>query len=188
MAQEAEVAEEKKAHEIYLYGSLKELSLNGIAFKMETKKGRFLRIGATNLNYLAVSYEPDDPQRTKSHYLTGGIQVGLENRNSLTEKLTAFYGVDLTASIISMNDESTHPDYIDSSKGVSFAPGLSFGSGLILNVIKNLSVSLEVDPSFTLIFASSKNTDETSTDEFKAKGCLINFDIDDVKLALIYRW
>jgi hypothetical protein len=47
---------------------------------------------------------------------------------------------------------------------------------------------LELDPSITLSFASTKNTDEIATDELKAKACLIDFDIDDVKLALIYRW
>jgi len=178
----------KKAHEIYLYGSLKELSLNGIAFKKEINKGHFLRIGAANLGYLSASLEPDDPQSSMGHYFMGGIQVGLENRHSLTEKLSAFYGVDVTASVLYMKDESIHPDYIDSNRSVSFTPGLSFGSGLIFSVIKNLSVSLELDPSISLSFLSIKSTDETSTDKSKGKGCIIDFDTDDVRLALIYRW
>jgi len=182
----AQETQDKKAHEIYLYGNLKELTLTGITFKSELKTNRFFRIGATNLDYRNQVQNPDDPQSSKSLSFAGGIQVGLENRVKLTEKLSAFYGVDLNTSLTYMKSESEGAENI--SRYSVFRPGFSFGSGFILNVVKNLSVSLELEPAVLISFTSSESQFQSTTTKNKTTYYIFDFDIDDVKLALVYRW
>ena len=182
-AQETQV---KKAHEIYLYGSLKELTPTGITFKSELKTNRFFRIGATNLEYRYHIQNPTDPQSSNSISFAGRLQFGIENRHKLTEKFSAFYGVDLNTSFNYMKSEYELTENINSSSIIS--PGFSFGSGFILNVIRNLSISLELEPAVLISFNNSKNQYQSTTTKTKSTNYIFDFDIDDVKLALIYRW
>ena len=179
---------EKRTHEIFLYGSLKELDLTGVAFKSEIKKDRFIRVAATKLTFLNINNEPEDDPGNRNRLFSGSVQVGLENRHRLTERLSAFYGIDLSAGVMLENSETTYPEYVTTSHAVNFMPGLSFGSGLILNVIKNFSVSLELEPSVLLSFGSVETEDQTGTESHRVKACIVNFNIDDVRLALIYHW
>jgi hypothetical protein len=180
--------QDKKAHEIYLYGNLKELNLNGVAFKSEIKPNRFLRFGATNLDYNRHVNNPDDPQNSKNLLFSGGIQLGLENRVKLTEKLFAFYGVDLVTSLTYQKNELFSPETNSIMKSSTFMPGFSFGSGFIFNIIRNLSVSLELEPSIFMSFTSNESDYLSITTKSKSSAYIFDFNSDDVKLALIYRW
>jgi opacity protein-like surface antigen len=182
----AQEIQDKKAHEIYLYGNLKELTLTGITFKSEIKTNRFFRIGATNLDYSNQIQNHGDPQSSKSLSFAGGIQVGLENRVKLTEKLSAYYGVDLNTSFTYMKSESEGAG--NTSRISAFRTGFSFGSGFILNVVKNLSISLELEPAVLISFTSSESQFQSITTKYKTTYYIFDFDIDDVKLALVYRW
>jgi hypothetical protein len=42
------------------------------------------------------------------------------------------------------------------NKFTAFAPGLSFGSGLILNVVRNLHVALEFEPAILVNLAATE--------------------------------
>ena len=139
--------QDKKAHEIYLYGNLKELIINGVAFKSEIKPNRFLRFGATNLDYNHQVNNPGDPQNSKNVLFSGSIQLGLENRVKLTERLIAFFGVDLASSLSYQKNEMISPDNNSFVRSSTFMPGFSFGSGFIFSIIRSLSVSLELEPS-----------------------------------------
>jgi len=101
----AQEPQDKKAREIYIYGNLLQFDLTGIAFKSEIRPNRFFRISATNLDFRHQVQNPDDPTNTKSLSFSGGLQLGLENRVNITERLSAFYGVDLTASLTYQKSE-----------------------------------------------------------------------------------
>jgi hypothetical protein len=184
----AQETQDKKAHEIYLYGNLKELNLTGVAFKSEIKPNRFVRFGATNLDYTHQINNPDDPQNSKNLFFSGGIQLGLENRVKLTEKLFAFYGVDLVTSLTYQKNELLSPENNSIIRSNTFMPGFSFGSGFIFNIIRNLSVSLELEPSIFMSFTSNESDYLSITTKSKTSAYIFDFNSDDVKLALIYRW
>ncbi len=184
----AQESQDKRAHEIYLYGNLKELTLTGIGFKSEIKPNRFLRFGATNLGYSHQVNDPGDPQHSKNLFFSGGIQLGLENRVKLTEKLFAFYGVDLATSLTYHKNEIISPGDNSFVKSNTIMPGLSFGSGFIFNIIKNLSVSLELEPSIFMSFTSNESDYLSVKAKNKISTYNLDFNSDDVKLALIYRW
>jgi hypothetical protein len=186
LSAQAQETQEKKAHEIYLYGSLKEFTPTGITFKSELKTNRFFRIGATNLEYRYHIQNPTDPQSSNSISFAGRLQFGIENRHKLTEKFSAFYGVDLNTSFNYMKSEYELTENINRSSIIS--PGFSFGSGFILNVIRNLSISLELEPAVLISFNNSKTQYQSTTTKTKSTNYIFDFDIDDVKLALIYRW
>ena len=183
---QAQETQDKKAHEIYLYGSLKELTPTGITFKSEIKTNRFFRIGATNLEYRYQIQNPTDPQSSNSISFAGSLQIGLENRHNLTEKFSAFYGVDLNTSFNYMKSEIELTENINRSSIIR--PGLSFGSGFILNVLKNFSISLELEPAVLISFNNSETQYQSTTTKSKSTNYIFDFDIDDVKLALLYRW
>lgn len=174
----------QKGSEIYVYGSLKELTLTGITYKSAIRPNRFFRVAATGLDFENSISKPSGSTDSKSLAATGGFQIGLENRIKLAEKLSAFYGVDLYASVAYRKNEP-QSGYIN--KYTAFAPGLSFGSGLILNVIRNLHVALEFEPAILVNLAT---TEYQGTPPVKNKtvNYLFDFNIDDVKLALVYKW
>ena len=128
----AQETQDKKTREIYLYGNLLELNLTGITFKSEIKPNRFFRISATNLGFSHQATNPDEPLQSKSRSFSGGIQLGLENRINITEKLSAFYGVDLTASLRDHKTEIIDTVNISTTMSSLFSTGFSFGSGFIL--------------------------------------------------------
>ena len=183
---QAQETQDKKSHEIYLYGSLKELTPTGITYKSEIKTNRFLRIGATNLEYRYQIYNPSDPQSSNNLSFAGSLQIGLENRHKLTEKFSAFYGIDVNTSLTYIKSESEVAENITRSSIIR--PGFSFGSGFILNVLKNFSISLELEPAVLISFNNNETQYQSTTTKTKSTYYIFDFDIDDVKLALIYRW
>ena len=184
----AQETQDKKAQEIYLYGNLKELNLTGVAFKSEIKPNRFLRFGATNLDYSHQVNNPGDPQNSKNLFFSGSIQLGLENRVKLTEKFFAFYGVDLATSLNYQKTEMLSPEDNSFIRSRTFMPGFSFGSGFIFNIIRNLSVSLELEPSIFMRFTFNESDYLSNPTKSKTSAYIFDFNSDDVILALIYRW
>ena len=184
----AQETQEKKAHELYLYGNLHELTLNGIAYKAELKKGTFFRIGATNLNLRNYSSSNDGINPSQHFSFGGGFQAGLEKRVTLNERFSAFYGIDLNTYLDYLESKPRNPENPYNSRSLEFTPGISFGSGFILNVVKNLSLALNVEPVMQLQFTSEETTYPTYTDKTNSSVFQIHLDIDDIKLALVYRW
>jgi len=184
----AQETQDKKAHEIYLYGNLLEFNLTGIAFKSEIRPNRFFRISATNLGFSNQVQNPDKPQHTKSLSFSGGLQLGLENRISITERLSAFYGVDLTASLTYQKNEFVAPANTITNRSSVFSPGFSFGSGFILNVARNFFVSVELEPSIFMNFTSQESKAQSVTTKNVTTSYHFHLDSDDVKIGLIYRW
>jgi len=184
----AQETQEKKAHELYLYGNLHDLALTGIAYKSEIKSGTFFRLGATNLAISNFSSTNSNSYPYDTFSLGGGIQAGLEKRVMLTQKLSAFYGVDLTTSVNFSNSEFNYPEIPYTARIMEFTPGFSFGSGLIFSIIKNFSLALNVEPAMLMRFSSSKRIYPTYTDKSSSTTFHFHLDIDDIKLSLVYRW
>jgi len=184
----AQEPQDKKAREIYIYGNLLQFDLTGIAFKSEIRPNRFFRISATNLDFRHQVQNPDDPTNTKSLSFSGGLQLGLENRVNITERLSAFYGVDLTASLTYQKSEFVSNANTSTTKSREFMPGFSFGSGFILNVARNFFVSVELEPSILMNFTSEESTAQSVTAKNVITSYRFHLDSDDVKIGLIYRW
>lgn len=131
---------------------------------------------------------PGDPQNSKNVLFSGSIQLGLENRVKLTERLIAFFGVDLASSLSYQKNEMISPDNNSFVRSSTFMPGFSFGSGFIFSIIRSLSVSLELEPSIFMRFTSNKSEYLSITSLSRTSAYIFDFNSDDVKLALIYRW
>ena len=138
------------------------------------------------MEYRYQIQNPTDPQSSNSISFAGSLQIGLENRHNLTEKFSAFYGVDLNTSFNYMKSEIELTENINRSSIIR--PGLSFGSGFILNVLKNFSISLELEPAVLISFNNSETQYQSTTTKSKSTNYIFDFDIDDGKLALLYRW
>jgi hypothetical protein len=185
----AQEPEKSKAHEFYVYVKLHDLTLTDLAFKSEIKDGLYFRIGATNLMFNSNLNKPDGTSSQKSCLFSGGIQAGLEKRVKFTEKLSAFYGMDLITSVTCNKTKTTYPDKESINKLTRIEPGFSFGSGFVLNLVKNLSVALEVKPSVLMSFATFESTFGSDTiSKTRETTFKIDCNSNAFKLALVYRW
>jgi hypothetical protein len=184
----AQETQEKKAHELNFYGNLHDLALTGISYKSEINNGTFIRIGATNLAISNYSSTNTDSYPYNIFSVGGGIQAGLEKRIVLTQKLSAFYGVDITTSVTSSKGDFNNPEIPYTTSSLEFVPGFTFGSGFIFSIFKNFSLALNIEPAMLMRFSSLKSIYPTYTDKANTTIFQFRLDIDDIKLSLVYRW
>ena len=182
-----------KTRELYLSGNLLTFDNFGLQYKSETKKGNYFRVGMTSLVSHFLKSNPASPTlyNHTSTNLSGGFDIGLEKRKQVTERLTAFYGINLTASTDfqrSKYDDPTLPANLRFTDDFNISPGLGFNSGFILNVLNNFSISAEIMPRLLMIFNSNQNVIGTNKVKDTNMGGSFNFNSSSVRISFVYNW
>ena len=182
-----------KTRELYLSGNLLTFNNFGLQYKSETKKGNYFRVGVTSLASHFLKSNPASPTlyNHTSTNLSGGFDIGLEKRKQVTEKLTAFYGINLAVSADfqrSKYDDPTLPKNLRFTDDFSISPGLGFNSGFILNILNDFSISAEIIPKLNFIYTSNQNIQGTEKVKSTNNGGSLQLDNQSVRISFIYHW
>jgi hypothetical protein len=189
----AQESGKSRIREIYLNGNLLTFNNFGLQYKSETPKGNFFRIGVTTFNSDVVKYKPGSSVLfgTISTNISGGFEIGLEKRKQLTEKLSAFYGINFTSTANfarSKNDNPAIPADLRYTDSFNINPGLGFNSGFILKITADFLMSAEIIPQILFRYSSSEGVEGSNKVKHVNTGGSLNFDNQSVRVSVIYRW
>jgi hypothetical protein len=186
-------SENSKTKEIYLSSNILSFNNLGLQYKSELKKGSFFRIGLNNINsdltkqnYGALSAIP----RTTTNFAVK-FEVGLEKRKQITEKLSAFYGINFiteTSFQRIKREDPTLPRNLRHLDNFSINPGFGFNSGFILKITGAFSVSAEIIPELVYNYSSSESIVGAAKVKDTRNGGSIKLGNESVRVSLIYQW
>jgi hypothetical protein len=182
-----------KIREIYLSGNFLTFNNFGAQYKAETKKGNFFRIGLTSFNSTFNKTNIGSPSAydNKTTDIGGGFEIGFEKRKQITEKLTAFYGINLTASSNFQRYKSENPSLpmdLRHTDHFSIFPGLSFNSGMILKITGDFSIAAEIIPRLLFTYSSNENINGSAKVKDIITGGSFGFNNQSLSVSLIYKW
>lgn len=190
----AQESETGKIKELYLSGNLLTFNNFGLQYKTELKKGTFFRIGLINL-FFDSSKQKSDPSSyaLPSIYtdIEGSFEIGLERRKQVTEKLTAFYGINfITSTSFSRNkvEDPGLPEELRHLDSFSINPGLGFNSGFIFKIAKDFSISAEIIPRLIFKYSSNEGPGIATKVHHIITGGEFNLDNQSVRVSIIYHW
>ena len=181
--------------EIYLYGKFLDFGNLGLEYKSELKEGTFLRIGINRLNFnfdkTKTGLISSNNYPTKFSNLTGRFEIGIERRKNITDKLSAFYGVDVFTEGRFMRNKSENPNYpadLRFTDDLTVTPGLSFNSGFILNIKGAFSIATVLAPEIAYTYSSKEMVvNSTKVKATQNEGSL-NIGNQYIQIGLIYKW
>ena len=191
LAQESETT---KIKEIYLSGNLLTFNNFGLQYKSELKNGNFFRIGVTDI-YSEVTKQnyglPMPTLPSTSTHFTGAFEIGLEKRTQITNKLTAFYGVNFVMTASFQRNKRKDPTLPLDSRHLddfSINPGFGFNSGFIYKITDEFSISAEVIPRLLYNYSSTQRISGLNKVNDTSQGGSFNLDNQSVLVSLIYKW
>jgi hypothetical protein len=181
------------SREIYLSGNMLSFTNLGLQYKSELKSGNFFRIGVNNFHtgLNKWNYAPNSLYNTLVTNISLGFEAGLEKRIKITDKLTAFYGVNFLTSFSFERNKRENPALTREQRfhdDFSIEPGFGFNSGFILNITGNFSIAAEIIPA--LIYSHSSFERIDGNEKVKDINNSFNFNLDNqsARVSLIYRW
>lgn len=189
----AQESDSNKVREIYLNGNLLTFNNFGLQYKSSLKENTFLRIGLTNIS---IDLENKKfglllPYGTTWTNLASRFEIGLEKRKPLSEKLSFFYGINLTTSISFQRVKTDNPSLskdLRTLDDLGINPGLAFNTGFILNVADNFSISAEIIPQFILKYSSSERISGLEKIKDTTTGGSFVCNNESARISFIYRW
>jgi len=186
-------SENTKIKELYLSGNLLTFNNFGLQYKSELKNGNFFRIGITDIysEYADQKYGSSVQYPSKSTHFAGRFEIGLEKRTQITEKLTAFYGINFITSTSFQRNKREDPTLPHDSRYLddfSIEPGFGFNSGFILNITGDFSIAAEIIPQLVFKYASSERISGSEKVKDTNTGGSLNLDNQSVRVSLIYKW
>lgn len=191
LAQESETT---KIKELYLSGNLLTFNNFGLQYKSELKNGNFFRIGVTDIYSEVTKHNYGSPTPTlpsTSTNFAGAFEIGLEKRTQITNKLTAFYGVNFvitTSFQRNKREDPTLPSDLRHLDDFSINPGLGFNSGFIYKINDEFSISAEVIPRLLYNYSSTQRISGLNKVNDTTQGGSFNLDNQSVRVSLIYKW
>lgn len=190
----AQVSETSKIKELSLNGNLLTFNNFGLQYKSELKNGNFFRIGVTDINSHFSKQNFGSPSAllpSSTTELAGTFEVGLEKRSKISNRLTAFYGVNFVTSTSlqrTKTEDPTLPLDLRHLDVFNVNPGLGFNSGFIYTISGEFSVSAEVIPKLLYNYTRSERRTGTNKVNDTTQGGSFNLDNRSVKISLIYTW
>ncbi|HER09637.1 MAG TPA: hypothetical protein ENO20_12085 [Bacteroides sp.] len=165
----------------------------GMQYKTGLNENTMLRFAFSSFNAAFSSTRPALSYNYPSTQLDigGGLEAGLEKRVLLTEKVSAFYGVDFVAQMAythQRSDNPTLPEDIRALNDVTLSPGFGFKSGLLLHLKNGFFAAVELSPRLFYQFSSDEQRagNHVAADRHHTFG--FNADVEAMKISLAYRW
>ena len=180
--------------EIWLTGYL--FNYNGFGLQYKSQKGSetYLRIGFNNLN---AGFNKRNIDETMGGYPTlttnfsFKFEIGLEKRKAITEKLSAFYGINFIAGSVYVRNKTENPTlpsnlrYLDDYE---ISPGLGFNSGLMLNLKNAFSLAAEITPELSYSYKTHQRIISMTKAKETYNSGYININNELIRISLIYNW
>ena len=182
-----------KTKELYISVDLLSFNNLNLEFKSALKNNWFYRISATNLNVSSNDNDRALPsvydQKTTS--VNGGLDIGIEKRKQLNEKLWLFYGINIfesTSFSRTNTADPTLPKDLRNQDNLLIGTGLGFDSGFILNIVGNFSVSAEISP--RLSYSHNSHTFINNSEKYKDTIQTYGFGISSsiIRISLLFSW
>ena len=185
--------ENGRKKEVYLSGNLLTFSNFGLQYKSELKNNTCFRFGIASFypNYYKNNTGSSSRYNTSSFNISGGLDLGIEKRTSITDKLTAFYGINFytgTAFIRNKTEDPTLPLELRHEDSFNTNTGFGFDSGLILKLSDSFSISAEITPRLLIFYESSQNVVATHKETDKTTGGSFNLNSHSLRVSFIYNW
>lgn len=180
--------------ELSLSGNLLTFNNFGLQYKSELKNGNYFRIGVTDILYDIRNQDYGIPMPTlpsTSTDIAGTFDIGLEKRTQITNKLTAFYGINFTVMANFQRDKSPDPSLPRDLRHLdvlTISPGLGFNSGFNYKISDEFSVSAEIIP--RLLYSHSRSQRISGLNKINdiTQRASFNLDNQSVRISLIYKW
>lgn len=161
-------------------------SLNNFGIRYRSgNENTLFRLTFLSINGASNSYT----QNYVSNYINSfgfGLNLGVESRKFITDKMDSYWGVDLLSSY------DTQTNKYDPSFNKSENQNLSIGMGLIIGlnyrINSNLSLSAEVIPSVRYLYNRSTNTTAEEEATQTNKSFQYGFSNNGANLTLSYRF
>ncbi|MCX6255099.1 MAG: hypothetical protein NTV31_11565 [Bacteroidia bacterium] len=190
----AQESDTNKIKELYLSGNLLTFNNFGIQYKSELRNGNFFRIGVTNIFSNVSKQNFGQPSIFIPSSMTefaGTFEVGLEKRSQITDRLTAFYGVNFVTTTSFQRTKTEDPSLSLDLRHLdvfNINPGLGFNSGFIYKISNEFSISAEVSPKLLYNYTSKERISGSNKVNDTTQGGSFNLDNQSVKISLIYKW
>lgn len=210
----AEEEDDPLSRELYLTGSSVTLSNMGLQYKKELSTDLYLNVGLVNAHYDYDKWERLYTEKSVSSTRRGygDIEVGLERRAPVYDRLSFIYGLNLVTEG-SYEHNSHERREVDDDRGITqnlesdrtdyrVSPGLGFNAGAIFELWDNIMIATQVTPSLTydyekiteytereVEFHSGGPDDEQETYESEdtQDGFSFNLNSRAVRFAIVYR-
>ena len=189
----AQESETGKIKELYLNGNPLTFSNFGLQYKKEIKNGNFLRIGLTNL-FSQISKQDFGSASTfptANTHLEGSFEVGIEKRNKINNRLTAFYGINFVAASSFYRQKTENPSLLRDLRHLdilSINPGFGFNSGFILSISDEFAIAAEVVPQLLYNYSTTQRIAGTDKITDTTQGGSFNFNNQSLRVSIIYKW
>lgn len=191
VAQESETG---KIKELYLSGNLFTFNNFGLQYKSELKSGNFFRIGVNEINFEYSKQNVGSPSAiypSSSSLYAETFEVGLEKRMQITNRMTAFYGINFVTMTSFQRNKREDPTLPADSRHLvyfSLSPGFGFNSGFIFKITEEFSLSAEVIPRLLFKYSSTERIAGSTKVKDSSTGLSLNLDNQSVRVSLIYKW
>lgn len=190
----AQVSETKKSKELYLSGNILTFNNFGIRYKSQLKNGNFFRIGVTDLFANVSKSTPGESISSNYSYssseFTGTFEVGLEKRAQISDRLSAFYGLNFVLALGihgTKTEDPSLPRDLRHLNSYNISPGLGFNSGFIYKISDEFSVSAEISPYVVYNYSSNERISESVKIKDITQGGSLRCN-NSVKISVIYSW
>jgi hypothetical protein len=188
----AQESETGKIRELNISGNLLSFNNLGLQYKSELKNGSFFRLGLTNINSSLSKRKygtPSTSLNSNSTSFSGKFEVGLEKRKQITDKLTAFYGINLMTSTSFQRTKREDPTLsLDLRHVDDFSINPGFNSGFIFKITRAFSISAEIIPELIYTYSSHERIVGTIKAKDIQTGGSLNLDNESVRVSLVYQW
>jgi len=191
----AQELETGKIKELYLSVSPLSFSNFGLLYKSELKHNNFFRLGFTGFNFDHKKPHYGSPNPPSGDYvavtdISGRFEVGLEKRKQITDKLTAFHGINfITSTSFQRNKlEPSITQDLDDLDNFSITTGLGFNFGFIVKIAGDFSISAEIIPELVYKYSSTERIAGLIKVKDSNKHGSFNIDNESVRVSFIYQW
>ena len=181
--------------EIYLTGKILDFTNLGLEYKSEIKENTFFRMGINNLSLNLQRDKNGDPNSifppTKRYAVSGRYEFGIEKRKIITDKLQAFYGIDIFtwgSFYRHFQQDPSLPYDLRFHDNLSVTPGFSFKSGLILKISDAFSIAAEIAPEIFYSFGYNEKTVGNIKVKDTSSNGIISISNQNVWIAFVYKW
>jgi hypothetical protein len=186
---------DEPAHSREIYFSMSPIGTRAYAIQYKTglNDRTVLRFALSGFNAGYSTYLPSESNEYPSAHFSvdGNIEAGIEKRVALTERMAAFYGLDIVLSsryTHSRSDDPNLPIELRALNDRSISPGFGFKSGFLVNIKNGFFASAEINPLLAYTFSSNEEIVHSALSTSKTQGVGFYIRVETVKLSLVYRW
>lgn len=179
-----------KTTEFYLTSSSLTGNSFGLQIKREIKDLTFLRLGLVNLDIEQQKFSPATTLNFpyQKFEISGDLKLGIEKRAILGENSTFFYGINANVQYAFQRNRFDNPTLTEDLRKNDFfnlRPGISFHTGMIMQIKNSLFFAAEFEPEFLYYISKS----EISNTPGKNTRTVFDFNLNSqtIKVSLIYR-